>query len=837
MASRLPDTTHLIPPPPFGPAGQRVRSSSRASETDAGGNGRNADSAILTPRTGRDIVALVFLLLMVPQGLSCLVLAAYILLSTFKAMAGKTVARYLVPTQEYDYDAAERPLLRDRFYRSELVGDMLQLFSINLFILLVCHYTMPKPWLQNLVVLAKSIVASRLVGTYTTGSTTYVNVVASTSTTTTSTTTSGQTRSEAKYLANQFLNSLLGFVAVLLLNNLVGNFLLRLNLSQIVSDLVRFYTNAAAGDVTYTTLLRVVRSLAILLPKSGPYTVDGPRMFKSNLVSKFLLHILINHLGLGNRSIQTLALVLREFSVVVNYAYLVLCIHVISLTVSPFLNRIVLFKDYSRTLDHLAALTPHVPYGRPKGAPTVPENDSVVLLNVDHLQLFQLLQIAPLVLNVDSAVSRSPFSARVTPVVASNFNVFCMVPTTRAAQLGSKTSHSRTIVDRKRSNSNATPSTTIMDKYFSVSVQPLWSWLAAIKVLAVSPALFGGAPTKVKNNGTPFVTPARESRLALAVAHVGTSRVVLEILDRDYLDIKCVGVCVNGIEWRHVSVLVGEREEEEKNEQKKASDAISADSPLYLSIHGLAPLSQYEVDVYTGHDLVSHHVVCTTDGSRCMSQSTSDTPVESLQHSLKYTVESLEWWKTSFKKAKKEESKKNTELRRQIDSLRARIDKVGSKHTTETKTGGKLRGLQNSVIQLEHEIQDLHLKLQRLDQKGDDSHYKAEELQLSSEIAELEQLIAHHDTSTPKMRNDIRGAAEEKEVIQAKKKKVEDKLEARKDDIMRQSAEIKQLKREIISKLQKRQRRIQDKMGIIPRVEEATARLDQMLGSGEPGQL
>lgn len=800
-------------------------------------------------------MALIFILLVLPQGVSCIVLTAYILLGSFKSLVGKLVANYLVVSNDnIDYDLEATPVSKYRRYKSELVGDVLQLFSINSFILLVCHSTMPKPWLQYLVVLAKSIVASRLVGSYTTGSTTYVSVVStspsSASTTTSSTTTtttslSPNSKNDIKYSTSNFYSSLVGFAWVTVLSSFVLDWVVRLNFSLLLSDMGRFYLNLATSGNNDTSGLKTLFtkspflvSFNYLSSKKGSYLIDRKLFGKSNLLGKLIIHVSINYLNLGNKSIQTISFILREFSVVVNYTYLVLCIHVISLTISPFLQRIFIFKDFSKTLDHLLSLTPDVPYSGFKKIGLITNVsretalDSVVVINVDQLQLQLSLQSAPHELKVEPAIATSTFKqnslSNANSVPSSNFKIFSLVPSTnKNTTFGGRTSQSRTIVDRKRSNSNAAPSTTIMDKYFTISIQPIWSWLAAMKVLAVAPWLFGGAATTSKNNGSKFFTKTVESRLPLAVSYIGDSKVVFEILNSCYFDQiyqDGFSVKVNDTNWLYVSLLAGEK-------------STDGDNKVYLSIQGLAPMYQYEIDFYDETLLIGHHLINTTSSSvepSYINQSLAISPIESLQNSLIYTIESFNSMRSSLKRAKKDENKRISELKKQIDMLRVKIDKIGNKNTHDGKIGGKLRGLQNSVIQLEHEIVELREQISKFDQGNgnveDDS--MAEEKQLKDEIAQLEDYIAEFEATSAKLRSNLKEAIGDKESTEAKRKKLLDKLEMRNEEIFKLNSELRAMKKMMIGKLQKRQRRINDRFEVIlPKVEEATESLGLELES------
>lgn len=227
------------------------------------------NNSILPPITGRDVMALIFVFLLLPQGISCLLLLGYILSGTFRGLAARLIAkasevieeknsRLLVPRVHH-----VPVLLPERqkrwLYSKEVMVEFLQLFSINSVVMLVLHYTMPQLWPHYLLVLAKLIVASRLVGTYTVGTTTYISVVSGGQQTTTTTTSSsannnspfasntgaqlpnGGALDRPKYLKSSFINSLLGFASVTATDYLIRHWIQHLNVPHLVSDLARFY--------------------------------------------------------------------------------------------------------------------------------------------------------------------------------------------------------------------------------------------------------------------------------------------------------------------------------------------------------------------------------------------------------------------------------------------------------------------------------------------------------------------------------------------------------------------------------------------------------------------
>lgn len=836
----------LMPPPPFGtaPVGSRSRASLvRAASADLAlpSQFQQPSASILKPTTGRDVVALIFLLLVLPQGISCIVLTSYILLGSFRSMAGKLIAKIMLKlgdSVKYDLDVA--PSTRYRYYLSELVGEFLRLFSMNSIILLVCHYTLPRACLQYLTVMAKSIIASRLVGTYATGSTTYVSVVSnSVAATTTTTTTTGQSlhqgSKDSRYLSTSFFNSLLGFTSVCLINHFINNWVLDINMSTIVSDVAALCGSFPfSRDITLDGLFRVLFTKSPFLvsyhylsaKKGNPYLEN--RRGRAGLLSRLVIHVCIKYFHLGDKSVQTLAFVMKEGSVVLNYAYLVLCIHVISLTIVPFLKSIVFFKFYSRTLDHLSSLTPDVPYGgfRKNGMiSTIPAaSDSVVVINVEPSQLLLAATSTTDIpeIKVDEATAKlSPqhFMSSASSVPADNFKVFCTVPpTSKSTVFGNIPRQSKTIVDRKRSNSNAAASTTIMDRYFTVSIQPIWSWLAAIKILAWNPRLFAGSPTKLKNGGGRFVCPSVESDFKLAVARVDESRVIFRVLDRAYmsgLTDNEFHVRVNNVDWPFVFLHVGEE-------------------AAYISVHSLTPLYQYEISFFNGEDLVGNHLINTVsrDPPHFSSFSMKTNAKLTLQSSLKYSIATVNDVKANVKKSKKDENKRVAELKKQIDSLQSRIDKYGNKDLQEGRVGAKLKGLQNAVSQLENEIKEIQQQIDDYEAsaEGFEANFRKEEKALTREIAELEEFIKKSENKTTRLKTNIKSVEGDKNVTEVKRKKMESKVNSRREDIARLNSEIKAMKKALLYKIQKRQRKIHERFEtILPKVSEASDNLTQEL--------
>lgn len=819
--------------------------------------------SILPPVTGRDVAALIFVFLLVPQGISCLLLLGYIMSGTFRGLAARFLARFSVLVEErlssiwgsHSSPSHNTSSGRQRhwFYSRAVAGEFLQLFSINSIILLICHYTMPRLWTHYLLVMAKLIVASRLVGTYTVGTTTYVSVVSGGQSTTTTTSTpnsllsqgaTGGVLDKAKYLKSSFVNSLLGFASVTAIDTLIRHWLQHLNVPQLVSDLARFYRgvwhfgllspssdSAKTSDylkafftkspffVTYNYLSKRKDRYYSLGIKRG----NGMRL---SILDRLIIHIAVRFFNIDDTSLHSLTLVLQEISTIINYAYLVLCIHVISLTISPFLQKFFIFKDYSKNLDHLSSLTPSIPLSGDRHS-SVPSNaslaDPMMVVNVDQLQSANTPS-QPTVVEVDQEIAssavESPFSD--TNVSAKNFEVFCLVPpTSKVVASGNKPQQNRTIVDRKRANSNALPppSTTIVDRCFTTSIQPLWSWVAAIKVFFINSNLFNGQSTSRKECGSEFLEMHSDPQL-MSIIKLGDREVVLELTDESLLK-DTITVQVNSIPWDFVT---------------KFTQETPTGNRTFIKVEGLQPLCQYEIRCDADNEALASVTVNTTDHSKekpYLEQSVHTSSLETLQGSLTSTIDELNELRWNHKKQRKDENKKITDLKKQVDSMRAKVEKANSRVPIEGRGSGKLKGLQYSVIQLEHEVEDLHKQLDSMKESNEtvDGDLKMEEQAMLEQIQSLEAFIEDHELSTGQLKNDIRAVENERNNVAVKHRKLQSKVRARKEEISRLNAEIKGMKKAVLGRYQRRQKRVQERFDtILPKVQVAGDELSQELG-------
>lgn len=863
--------------------GRRSRSGSLATTANATGNSRrNTQSiqtthtvtapghflplvhhnpTILAPHCGLDTVALIFIFSTFPTWISCIVLGSYILLGSFKSLASKAIAKWLFDFRRsvlYSLEASVSQ--KNKYYKSELIGQFLQLFSINSFILLLFHYTFPESWNRYLTILAKAIVASRLVGTYTTGSTTYVSVVSnstSTTTTTTTTTTTGAgslsslsntasslLKSERKYSTNSFLNSLISCITVIAIDFGVRRLIASWDSIAVKKNAILFVLDLLCGNIAILNLPinTLIRNLFSIIPDEDPNLVfrdlqDNP-MAKlitpkvPSLFGRVLLYLASRYLRLGNKSIQSMTNFLQELTTVVHYAYLVLCIHVVSLTIAPFLRKVFILKDYLRTLDQLSALTPDIPYGGLKksgvmsGVTRDSASNAVVVINVEQNQQnssaatsdLKVIKVQPSDLRDFDYTCKDDIAYTVS---AENFKNFCLVPpTNKTSSVGTRTNHSKTIVDRKKAATNSIPSTTIMDKYFTISIQPLWSWLAALKIIATEPLLFAGLLSKKRESKHAGSSHELRADFRSCVSLVEESYAVFEIFDGASFDFKTISVEVNGLDWNFFEILTAPSLEN------------IGQFCTYISVFCLAPMCQYEINFCKDNAVLESHYLSTPseDNSSMITEGVSVSQIDTLKASLSYTVGSLEEMKQSIKKAKKDENKRIAELRKQLETLKSKYDKYKSVDSNEARISSKVKGLQNSVTQLEAEIKDLEEEVENLENPNTevDEKYTKEKNRLLAQINELEEYIKNYEAGTSKIKQDAKLVEGDKTSTEIKLKKLENKLQGKRDEVQKLSVDIKLLKKSLTLKVQKKQKKIHERYEmIIPQILDVANKLGE----------
>lgn len=873
-----------------------------------------SSATVLPPTSIRDITALIFILLALPQSLSCLLLITYILSGSSKFLGGRLIVRHLSRKSQYRDDFYSGGLDQYEFsrknmnYKSKLIGSALQAFSINALILLTIHYFFPRRWIQYLSILAKSIIASELIGSSTTNSTTITSITSTTTTSTTTTTTINNKKnnnikgsSELKCLNNHIRNAFISFVAVLYINYLMQNWLLIMDMNQI-----RYLFSNIAYDMkafvkqpililnpnTHTNLFSQLFKTAspflltsrifhgtkhlskfnssddnILHFLHGGYYKDAP--INQNCLYRIIMHLLKYYLKLNDSSLSIISRSLATLSVVLNYVYLVLSIHVIILTISPILKKSFLLKRYSKTLDDLSNLTPNVPidFKRNYLSKSIGISNSTANIPLSSSgEPSSASDILPIVVNVEqpkdeileidisSSISKSSPCAKnsgfsksnLSSTAAENFQTFCITPFTNkllnpnlirsqkylyASDHSSSKAHKHiqnNVQSQAQSQHSIPNSTTIIDKNLVnvTSSQPFWAVLAACKAMFKEPNLFAGEATKRKNNGGKFLMSGNiDFEIAFSIVFIDDSRVVFRVLDIEKLmrtvdNLNTLGVKVNNVNWAHMDIYNG---------------SVEGEDVIFVCVYGLTPLFQYEIELFEIEKEypLAHFMVNTVSSASktVLNKSPEITPLMTLQSSLISTIENLNRFKAKFRKLKKEENKKISDAKKDIDNLKNKISKYNNKQGNDSRISGKLKGLQHSVIQLENEIQDLKDEIQHFhsSQQESDSTFKEEEARLQSEIKNLNHFINEYEHSMNEYRAKLKNIEFDKQQLATRKSKLLAKKQSRNDELQKLSNDIKGLKRNgIIGKLHRRNKRVQEKYDIIlPKVINATADLQR----------
>lgn len=880
-------------------------------------------TTILPPSSIRDIVALVFILLSLPQFISCIILTTYILSGSSKFIGGKFVAKHLLRGANIDVSYDHFSINSN--YKSKLIGFSLQIFSINSIILLIFYYFSPKNWLQYLVVLAKSIIASELIGFSSSTSSTITSITStnpSGGVTTTTTINQNSPNSsipnpnqnpnpnkkinskrqyENKYFSNHFLNSIICFIFVISINYLIQDWILLIDFKQVkvllrdlfsilqtyllepsqlhnnekYNQFVNSINDMNDNDNIYSSDLNLNQGFFSKLTSSrSPFLITS-QIFSNNnrnfnhhymsknyyyntlsyhFVNKFIIYTAIHYFNLNETSIQKLSLILRRCSIILNYFYLVLCIHVVILTISPILNRIILLKDYSRTLDHLSSLTPMVPLEFKRMIPPPPsvlanENGDQVIINVEppfsHLSASPYLEKLTNELNevnLDDSISLSSIpesnSNKISSTAAKNFETFCLTPFTNKAAncLNFKSSNFSKVdsyVEYDTKKIPVNPTTTIVDNNVLrvFSVQPFWSLLASSKIIFQKPRLFAGQPSETKVDDTKYLNlESNEFELKFAVIFIDGTRVLLKALDlqkdKKFFDSHSSNdfeININGLSWPYSEIYRGE-------------DFDNQDEVFMICIYGLTPLFQYEIDISekVHGERIYHSVVNTVSANskKVLYRSPEITPLKTVQSSLISTIDNLNSLKTKYRKVKKDENKKLADLRKEIVNLRNKIQKFKSnnKQGNDSRASGKLKGLKHSVIQLENEIDSLHESLNDSSsiQKSTYNEYKSEETQLVSEIKDLEAFIADYDLTINEYKNKLKLAEQDQQLIIGKNKKLQSKQQMKNQEILKLNSELKNLKKHGINGIHKRKKKVEERFEtIMPKLMSAKAQLEK----------
>lgn len=791
-------------------------------------------TTLLPPSSLRDITAIVFILLSLPQLVSCMVFLTYILSGSSKLIGGRLFAKHFLFRKTYK----QKPLtLEDtsyNIYASKLFASLFQAFSINSIIILVMYHFFPLQWPKYLSILAKSIIASEMIGSAFKNTTTVTSVSATTATSTTTTTTIKRPASfnftkHKPASTSSVKYAFMSFVLVLLIRLSVKKCSLALEHSEFYPPIVQTIQHIHSSFLKNHDLLKRSDRLGTFASSVGHlfYWHSGVSNSWGNRLLRF---VCTKWFRCDERALNMISKSSRCISTFLNYTYLVLCVHVVTLTISPVFHRIVLLKNYSKTLDDLSSLTPsseidfkrNLQLAKTK-RPAELDGESVTI-NVEQPQKSSIQAI-----RVPETISSSscPSPGISASVAAKNFETFCMTPFTVTPPSSMVTLKPHRTTSITKVPPPVPNSTTIVDKdLVNVTTnQPFWTLLAATKAIIKRPDFFAGEVTKKKNNGGLFISTLDVSqRIPVAVCYIDSQCVALEVLQRKGLrlpEASRLRAKVNGIAWMRTSAYYGVDE-------------------TFICIFGLSPLSQYEIEIFEIEDTSLEklcHVVCSTVSSvsrAVLSQSQETSSFETLQSSLIAAINGLNQLKSDYKKMKRDENKKIADLKKERDYVQSRISKY-NQNLLDTKSSGKMKGLQNTVAQFENEVRELNERLSSSNttQGKTENEFKAEEREYQERIAETNRIVDSYEASLVNLRNTLKAVTLEVQQLESKKQKLANKESARLEEVQKIANDVKVMKKNgILGRLQKRHKKVDEKFeGIMAKIAEASTELEWQLQS------
>ncbi|CUM67291.1 uncharacterized protein PRCAT00004984001 [Priceomyces carsonii] len=350
---------------------------------------------------------------------------------------------------------------------------------------------------------------------------------------------------------------------------------------------------------------------------------------------------------------------------------------------------------------------------------------------------------------------------------------------------------------------------------FNITLQPFWSILAGFKTLIKRPDFFSGKFSKSKNNGGQFIQ-SPTSTANIAVLLIDESKVIFKFLDGKMVsDKQNLKIKINNVEWRYFKVT-------------KSKDE------LYVLIHGLTSLFQYEIDIMEDDKILNHFIINTVDNKRVLNESLKDSStLRTLKISVVSSIKNLTSVKLKLKKLKREEGKKITDLKHNIDNLKGRLSKYNKQTTNEVRAFGKLKGLKHTIIQLESEISLIQKDLDHLiynESVSKERFDKREGLALQK-IQDLKGERENYEERLNLERENLKAARLDLQAMELKHSKLLNKHHTKINENFKLQADLKSLKKNEISlKIQRRAKKVDEKFEVIlPKVMHATAELQKDL--------
>ncbi|CAN6674586.1 hypothetical protein TRVA0_057S00518 [Trichomonascus vanleenenianus] len=304
-------------------------------------------------------------------------------------------------------------------------------------------------------------------------------------------------------------------------------------------------------------------------------------------------------------------------------------------------------------------------------------------------------------------------------------------------------------------------------KFASVRAgQPLWSTLASSMVMAARQESLAATEDASQE-------PASDM-CQFFVRFVFENAVVFEVegFDHSTGDAKNFIVRVNGIQWPQVSL--------QSEGQPPESEFVGVDrEPFLVVVHGLTPITPYEIETAYDKAVLMRVNVCTSARSKNHQSSGGAmaapvralSPVTTLLDTLTTAQTNLSEEKSHIKKNRKEYAKRLAVLRTDIDSLRGKLE---TSDKGDERNRRKVLSLRESVKQFEVEIEELEAEIKALESRreSDEAQFKTQEEDFKHQLAEIRSQLKAEQVAQKEWNEKIAIVESELQALVAKRDKL-----------------------------------------------------------------
>lgn len=748
----------------------------------------------------RDILSLIFVTLSLPQSVSLLICVLYLVLGS-NFMGGKFLINFMLPNSQ------KRGF---RGIKSISYSEMKVVLIDSIVYLTLVKFIKKKSYFNYLIMLSKSIVSSELIGA---SSIYYINSISNKKIT-----------SKIQYddrrrtfFNSSLMNAILCFIIINYINYLLNWFhfaSVSINPSSTTTN------NTALAASTAVASLKSFNNLATkIIPINISYINNlNFTEYKIQLYLFLSIHIINRALFVKKSAIvqNSIPNINEEISINVDENKLmdidvdlsqipsknnsnttIAYRNFENFVVSPFNSKLTNLKNRMRAASlsrtklgssNVAGLSPYTLGSAPNAIESPSANAPMA---------------TPPPIFAPAPVTNSTAAAAASAVAASPSST----PPTSIT-----TSSKLTPVSKSLTTTTISPNITVIEN--TIIIQPFWSIVAACKAILKNPNLFVGEPTRKTVDNEEVDTGDFESQdLPIAVVAIDSSKVVLKLLFHEAVE--NLKIRLNNVNWSYFKL--GEES-----------------GTRFITIYGLTPLFQYEVEIFDRDVLLNHFLINTTnDDDQIINKSSGETSsLVTLQTSLTSTMSNLNNLKLKLKKFKKDENKKISDLKNSIDVVRNKISKYNdAKPVNENRVFGKIQGLKHLVSQLENEIESIQSEIDTLTQEEESLHQqsKAKEQAQLEEIKRLESEYTQYETRLKEYKSNLIKLQQEQSNLSTKYQKLVARYESKQEELKSIQMELKNLKKgEILSKFAKRIKKTNEKFDtIIPRILHETDLLRQ----------